>query len=113
MHAKYFNQYHKQLFDWHKEVVDIWLSSFTLGENRVNLSQTFQKTLNHQEELMKTFLESQGMFMEMGVKLQILFWDGYFELMNKILTPNTPTRDRLIDLNSARSVVGGWFHLMN
>ncbi len=113
MHAKYFNQYHKQLFDWHKEVVDIWLSSFTLGENRVNLSATFQKTLNHQEELMKTFLESQGMLMEMGVKLQILFWDGYFEFMNKILTPNTLTRDHSIDPNPSRSVVGGWFHLMN
>ncbi len=124
MEPNFVEEYQKQFFKWQKKVrgwqigvLDIWLDSLTIEKNLGNFSETFEKTLNSQEELVESFLEAMAMTMEMGVSLQTLFWNSYFELMGKPRTDQTSTPaqsiEGKIDPNPVRSVVGGWFHLMN
>ena len=90
MYTKYLDDYQKQFTDWQdqfsewqKKYFDSWLESFPNGKTEVNFSETFDKALTLQEELVKTYLESQEKASQMMIESQKKFWHDYFEMMRK------------------------------
>ena len=83
MDTKYFDEYLQQLSEWQKKLFDTWMANLPNGKTDINLSETFEKNLQVQEELVKTYLEAQKKASEMMMDTQKQFWDQYFETMRK------------------------------
>jgi hypothetical protein len=85
MDTKFFEDYQKQLAEWQKKFFDAWLES--MPGKTVKMPESFEKTLEFQQELVKSYLETQRKTAEMMLETQQQFWDKYFETMQKIPTP--------------------------
>jgi hypothetical protein len=77
------DEFQKQLSESQKKLIYTWVNSLPNGKSRVNLSDTFQKTLNFQRELVNTTFKAQEVASKLGVETQKQFWDNYFKLMQK------------------------------
>ncbi len=92
MDTNFLEEYQKQFSEWQKKFFDTWFESIPGGENQLNLSDTFEKTLSLQQELVKTALKTQKVSMEMVMEAQEKLWDNYFELLQR--TPMIKTEKR-------------------
>ncbi|ARV63176.1 hypothetical protein BZZ01_22705 [Nostocales cyanobacterium HT-58-2] len=77
--------------DSQKKLVYTWIDNLPGGAIQVNLSDTFQKALNFQRELVSTALHSQQVVMQLAMETQKQFWDNYFQISQKTAdqTPST------------------------
>lgn len=83
MDTKYFEDYLKQLSEWQKRYFDTWMQTLPNGKEGVNMSETVEKNLKLQEDMINSSLEAQQKMVEMMVDAQKEFWNKYFELMRK------------------------------
>jgi hypothetical protein len=95
MYTTYFDEYQKQLNDWQKQFsewqkkfYDVWLENLPTGKVETNFSETFDKALNFQQELVKAFLDNQEKASKMMVDSQKQFWNDYFEKLRNQTTAN-------------------------
>ena len=89
------------LFSWQKNLLEIWLDSFSVG-NR---------------QMLKSNLACQEIAMNMGVKFQLLYWDSYLQLMKQIFIANKPIEQQDFHHSKnpdlVRSLIGGSLHSAN
>ncbi len=93
MDTNFFEEYQKQFSQWQNKFFDTWVESIPDGENKVNLSDTFEKTLSLQQDLVETALKTQKVSMEMAMEAQEKFWDQYFELLRRMPMIKTEERE--------------------
>lgn len=82
-YQKQFSDWQKQVSDWQKKFFDTWLDNLPKNMNDTDLSENFDKALNFQEELVKSYLEAQGKTTQMMLDAQQKFWNDYFEALRK------------------------------
>jgi hypothetical protein len=90
MYTNYFDEYQKQFSDWQeqfsewqKKFFDTWLDNLPNTKAEVDLSETFDKTLKFQQELVTAYLETQEKTSRMILESQKKFWDEYFARLRK------------------------------
>jgi hypothetical protein len=86
-YQKQFSEWQKQVVDWQKSYVDSWVANMPNGKGDVNFSDSFEKALSFQEELVKSYLDAQEKTTKMMLDAQRKFWDSYFEQLRKKPTP--------------------------
>lgn len=88
--ADIWDESQKQLSESQKKLVYTWIDNFPTGMIQVNFSETFQKTLDFQRELVNATFKAQQLASKLGTETQRQFWDNYFQLMQKTAeeTPN-------------------------
>ncbi|MCX7595280.1 MAG: hypothetical protein N2235_16275 [Fischerella sp.] len=91
--AEVWDESQKQLSESQKKLVYTWIDNLPTGMIQVNLSDTFQKTLNFQRELVNSALQAQQVAVQLAMETQRQFWDNYFQLTQKTAeeTQNTTT----------------------
>lgn len=82
-YQKQFSDYQKQLTEWQKKVFDTWLGSLPNVKGEVNISEAFDKALDFQEEMVKSYLAAQEKTTQMMLETQKKFWEDYFEVLRK------------------------------
>lgn len=82
-YQKQFNEWQKQMSEWQKKFFDTWLETFPTGKVDVTFSDTFDKTLALQAEMVKSYLETQEKTTQMMIDTQKKFWDDYFERLRQ------------------------------
>jgi hypothetical protein len=90
-YQKQFNDWQKQVNDWQKKFFDAWLDNLPKTKGDVNFPEGFDKALNLQEELVKSYLETQEKTTKMMLDAQRKFWDEYFEALRKKSADTTVT----------------------
>lgn len=90
MFATYFDEYQKQFSDWQKQVndwqkktFDAWFDSLPNTKGDVDFSESFDKTIDFQEELVKSYLEAQEKTNRMMLDAQRKLWNDYFEALHR------------------------------
>ncbi|AFY79163.1 hypothetical protein Ple7327_4020 [Pleurocapsa sp. PCC 7327] len=88
MDTKVFEDYQQEIANWQKKYFDIWLETIptTVGNNTLNFSENFDKTMKFQEEVVKTSLEAQEKTAQMLIEIQRQFWNNYVDLLRKVPT---------------------------
>lgn len=90
-YQKQFGEWQKQVNDWQKKFFDTWLDSLPKTIGNADLSENFDKALDFQEELVKSYLQAQEKTTEMMFDAQRKFWQDYFEaLRQKSTQTSTP-----------------------
>lgn len=82
-YQKQFNEWQNQLNDWQKNFFDRWMDSLPNAKGEVNFTDGFDKALDFQEALMKSYLEAQEKANKMMLDSQRKFWNDYFEALRK------------------------------
>jgi hypothetical protein len=83
MFTTYFDEYQKQFSDRQKQFFDTWLDSLSKTKGDVDLLESFDKALDFQQELVKSYLQAQEKTTEMMLDAQRKFWKDYFEALRK------------------------------
>lgn len=86
-YQKQFSEWQQQVTTWQKKVMDTWMTALPNMKGEVNFSEGFEKALTFQEELVKSYLETQEQSARSLLDAQRKFWQDYFEQMRK--QPNT------------------------
>jgi hypothetical protein len=92
-YQKQLNQWHQQLGSWQKKFFRIWLDSVPNWKNQETLKHTLENTINFQEEVIKTYLDSQEKANQILLENQRQFWEEYFEILRNTPTPNVEESD--------------------
>lgn len=94
MHNTFSDEYQKQFFEWQKQVTnwqrkffDTWLETLP-ADKTANPTEVLNKALSLQEELVKSYLETQEKTTKMMLEAQREFWDDYFARMHNGKTPD-------------------------
>jgi len=82
--AELWNDSQKQLMESQKKLAETWMSSLPAGTTQVNFSENFEKTLNFQQELINSALNSQQVTARLVIETQKQFWDSYFQATQKM-----------------------------
>ncbi len=90
MFTTYFDEYQKQFSDWQKQVsdwqkrfFDTWLDNLPKTMGDADLSESFDKALDFQEQLVKSYLEAEEKTIEMMLDAQRKFWNDYFKTLRR------------------------------
>ncbi|HEY9846302.1 MAG TPA: hypothetical protein V6D03_08895 [Candidatus Caenarcaniphilales bacterium] len=80
-----FEQFLKQLSDFQKTTLNSWTSTVPNMQsfNPLTFSETFDKTLKFQEEVVKSTLEFQALATNLSIETQKQLWEGYFNTIRK------------------------------
>jgi len=80
-----FEQFLRQLSELQKVFFSTWNSSVPSMQNfnQQNSSETFNKALRFQEEVVTNSLEFQALVARMSIETQKQFWEGYFNVIRK------------------------------
>ncbi|PIG92205.1 hypothetical protein [Gloeocapsopsis sp. IPPAS B-1203] len=80
-------QFFRQLSEVQKAAFNNWNDTMPSMENvNTQFSDTVEKTLNFQEELIKNSLETQALIARMSIEIQQQLWNGYFQTIRKSQT---------------------------
>lgn len=80
-----FEQFSRQLSEWQRAILNNWTAAThnMQGFNSQNFTETFDKTLGFQEEVLTSSLEFQAMLARMSIETQKQFWESYFNMLRK------------------------------
>ncbi|NHC33771.1 hypothetical protein [Scytonema millei] len=81
-----FERFLHQFSDWQREFINNMTAAVpftTSSYNPLNFTETFNKTLRFQEEVVTSSLEFQALLARMSIETQKQFWEGYFNLLKK------------------------------
>lgn len=81
-----FERFLHQFSDWQREFINNLTTAVpftTPSYNPLNFTETFNKTLRFQEEVVTSSLEFQALLARMSIETQKQFWEGYFNLLKK------------------------------
>jgi hypothetical protein len=81
--ADVWEQYQKQLGELQKKLVYAWIDNLPTASIQKDFSQTLQKTLDVQQELINVSLKTQAAVSELGVETQKYLWNNYFQPLQK------------------------------
>lgn len=77
-------QFFRQLSEVQRAAFNNWNDPMPSMENfNTRFSDTFEKTVNFQEELIRNSLETQALIARMSIEIQQQLWDGYFKTLRK------------------------------
>ncbi len=88
MDTKYFEEYQRQFAEWQKKFFETWLETLPNGVNGFKTPETWDKSLEFQKDLVENYLKAQKTATELALETQKKFWEGYFEMMQKIPVPS-------------------------
>jgi|UPI00037A75A5 hypothetical protein len=93
--AEIWDESQKQLSESQKKLVYTWIDNLPSGIIQVNISDTLQKALNFQRELVNSVLQTQQVAMQLTIETQKQFWENYFQITRKTAqeAPNTATNN--------------------
>lgn len=74
----------KQLSESQKKLFQTWMDNFSQGTSLTNPSETFEKTLSFQRELVDSALNAQQVAVRLSMETQKQFWDSYFQTTQKM-----------------------------
>lgn len=77
----------KQLQDSQKKLSDAWTESLPKQPTQPSSSESFEKAMNFQRELINTVLNTQQVTARLAIETQKQFWDSYFQTTQK-MSPN-------------------------
>lgn len=83
MDTKLFEDYQKQMMDLQKKWFDTWMEGFPGFKSPANLSEGFDQTLKLQEDMIKSYLETQKHTTQVMLDSQTQIWTEYFNTMRK------------------------------
>ncbi|AMW31100.1 MULTISPECIES: hypothetical protein [Arthrospira] len=83
MDTKLFEDYQKQMVDLQKKWFDAWTEGFPGWKPPSDLSEGFEQTLKLQEDMVKSYLETQKQTTQMMLDAQKQLWTEYFNTMRK------------------------------
>ncbi|MEG3437948.1 thylakoid-associated protein [Pannus brasiliensis CCIBt3594] len=89
MYANYFEEYQKQLADWQKQFLATWTSAIPSGKPVFEFPDSVKQSIELQEQLVKSYLESQETAAKIALENQKKFWEGYFDLARQSLATAT------------------------
>ncbi|MGL5081950.1 MAG: thylakoid-associated protein [Microcoleaceae cyanobacterium] len=72
------------MIDSQKKLVDSWMQSFSDKAIQINLSESFEKMLSFQQELISSVLDAQRVSANLAVETQKQFWENYFQTTQKM-----------------------------
>lgn len=74
----------KQVMESQKKLMSSWMSSLPNMTAQVNISETIEKTLDFQRQLIDSSLDAQQASTRLSVEAQKQFWDSYFKTTQKM-----------------------------
>jgi hypothetical protein len=74
----------KELMESQKKLAETWTQSIPKDKPKVDLSESFEKTLNFQRELIASTLNAQQVTARLLIETQKQFWDDYFKTTQKM-----------------------------
>jgi hypothetical protein len=77
------NGYQQHLLESQKKLVDSWTHSVPTDMTPANLSESAEKALSFQKELINTTLENQQAAVSLAIETQKHLWDSYFQITQK------------------------------
>jgi len=90
MYNTYFDEYQKQFSEWQqktsewqKQFFSNWMETLPNMKGEVNFAESFDKALDFQEELVRSFLDAQEKTTRMMLDSQKKFWQDYFNQVRK------------------------------
>jgi hypothetical protein len=80
-----FEQFSRQLSDLQRGFFNNWASAVPSLQtsNPLNFSETLDKTLKFQEEVVTNSLEFQALVARMSIETQKQFWEAYFNVLRQ------------------------------
>uniref|UniRef100_B8HP37 Thylakoid-associated protein n=1 Tax=Cyanothece sp. (strain PCC 7425 / ATCC 29141) TaxID=395961 RepID=B8HP37_CYAP4 len=89
-YQKQFGDWQKQFGDWQKKFFDTWLANLPTSNAELNVSDSFEKALNLQEELVNSYLEAQEKSSQMMLASQRKLWQDYFQQLRRQTEVKSP-----------------------
>lgn len=90
MYTTYFDEYQKQFSEWQqkasewqKQFFNNWMETLPNMKGEVNFVESFDKALDFQEELVRSYLDAQEKTTRMMLDAQKKFWQDYFSQVRK------------------------------
>lgn len=83
MYTQYTEEYQKQLMEIPQRFYYTWLSNFPSMLNMYKMTDSFDKSIELQHELVKNYLAAQEISINMILSTQKQWWDTYFDLAKK------------------------------
>ncbi len=77
------NGYQQQLLESQKKLVASWTHSAPTDMTAANLSESAEKALSFQKELIHTTLDNQQAAVSLVIETQKHLWDSYFQITQK------------------------------
>lgn len=84
---KQFNNWQAQFTEWQKKFFDAWLQNLPNAQGQISLPEAFDKALDFQQELVRSYLEAQEKTTRLMLDSQKKFWDDYFAALRKNSAP--------------------------
>lgn len=81
------NDSQKELKESQKKLTEAWNESLPKQPNQPSSSENFKKTMNFQQELINTVINTQQVTARFAIEAQKQFWDNYFQTTQK-MSPN-------------------------
>lgn len=81
--ASLWDGYQQHLLESQKKLADSWTNSVPTGMAPANLSESMEKSLNFQKELINTTLDNQQAAVSLVIEAQKHLWENYFQITQK------------------------------
>jgi hypothetical protein len=75
--------YQMKLLESQKKLMNSWTSTIPTDMTPGNISESFKKTLDFQQELINATLETQQATANLAIEAQKKLWDDYFKMTQK------------------------------
>jgi hypothetical protein len=77
--------YQQQLLESQKKLLNSWASSFPTGTAPANFSESFDRSMVFQQELVNTTLDAQQAAISLVIETQKQLWGSYFQMTQKAM----------------------------
>jgi hypothetical protein len=83
MNTNYLEEYQKYLAEWQKLFLSAWSNGVPTTTSVFEFPETVVKSLEYQQELVKSYLTAQETAAKVALDSQKQFWDSYFSLVSQ------------------------------
>ncbi len=77
--------YLRQLLESQQKLTNSWTQSLPSGATPANFSESMEKTMSFQQELINTTLDNQLSAVSLAVETQKQLWNSYFQMTQKTM----------------------------
>jgi len=75
----------KQMMESQQKFASVYMDSFPIKTNSMDVAETFQQALSFQKELIGSVMKNQEVALRLSIETQKQFWDSYFENVQKMM----------------------------
>lgn len=78
-------EYQKQVSELQKKLLTTWVDMAPNGQTQPNFTETWQKSVNFQQECLNSLFDAQKMAANLTIDTQKQFWNNYFQMTKNIV----------------------------